>query len=260
MSTPHTARKTALPRIVGGLRVYAASYLSRQAKPLHRLARDAALPTPLAWAALRGEGIVRLRFCRCFEQLGFSWQDGEQLMQLWPRLGCHTGLVFDLLARAGVFVALSTQFKLPEPSPDLAWQLYCGIVDTLERENQTALLALITDDYWLHHWRIQFPQDAGAATPSATVLRQRLHKTLQARHKLPVELREQFSADNDQARFHLRYRLCPPGQDKGPWIDLPEHTGTRLKPIKLAAYQLALQEGILPLDGERKTQIEVGRV
>ena len=178
-------------------------------------------------------------------------------MKLWPRLGCHHGLVFDLLSRAGVFRALSTQFKLPEPSPDLAWQLYCGIVDALERENQSAVLALITDDFWLHHWRIQFPQDAGApATPSATVLRQHLHKSLQRRHKLPVELREQFSTQHALAKFNLRYRLCPPGQDKGPWIDLPEHTGTRLKPLKLAAYQFALQGGTFPIDNEDNIQIE----
>ena len=240
---PGTTRKTALPRIVDGLRVYASTYLARQAKPLHRLSRDNTLPAPLAWAALRGEGLVRLRFCRCFEQLGFSWQDGERLMQLWPRLGCHTGLVFDLLARAGVFAALSTQFKLPQPSPELAWQLYCGIVDALEREDQPAVLALITDDWWLHHWRIQFPEEAGApAAPSATTLRQRLHKALQARHKRPVDLREQFSTEDAVARFRLRYRLCPPGQDKGPWVELAEHTGTRLKPLKLTAYLAALAE------------------
>lgn len=243
MSKPRALRKTALPRIVDALRTWAALYLARQAKPLHRLARDATLPAPLAWAALRGEGIVRLRFCHCFEDLGFSWQDGEKLMQLWPRLGCHTGLVFDLLARAGVFSALSTQFRLPEPTPELAWQLYCGIVDALEREGQKSLLALITDDYWLHHWRIQFPEEAGApATPSAAVLRQRLHKALQTRHKLPVELREHFTAEESQARFRLRYRLCPPGSEKGAWIELPEHTGTRLKPIKLTAYQQALAQ------------------
>jgi len=240
---PGNLRKTSLPRIVDALRVYAATYLAQQAKPLHRLSRDAALPSPLAWAALRGEGIVRLRFCHCFEQLGFSWQDGEQLMQLWPRLGCHHGLVFDLLARAGVFSALSTQFKLPEPSPELAWQLYCGIVDALDRENEKALLAQITDDYWLHHWRIQFPQEAAvSATPTATTLRQQLHKALQTRHKLPVELRENFTADAAHARFRLRYRMCPPGADKGGWIDLPEHCGTRLKPLKLAAYQAALAD------------------
>ncbi|MDP2835213.1 MAG: hypothetical protein Q8Q28_18320, partial [Pseudomonadota bacterium] len=239
---PPPPRKTALPRIVAGLRLYAAGYLASQARPLHRLAREVALPTPLAWAALRGEGLIRLRFCHCFENLGFSWQDGERLMQLWPRLGCHSGLVFDLLARAGVFSALSTQFKLPEPSPELAWQLYCGIVDALDRDAKTDLLALITDDFWLHHWRIQFPEEAGTpATPSLTVLRQRLQKALQTRHKLPVDLRERFSSEAAEARFHLRYRLCPPGPDKGPWIELPEHTGTRLKPLKLAAYQKALE-------------------
>lgn len=242
MPTPRHLRKTSLPRIVDALRVYTASYLTLQSKPLHRLSRDAALPAPLAWAALRGEGLIRLRFCRCFEQLGFSWQDGQQLMQLWSRLGCHTGLVFDLLARAGVFSALSTQFKLPEPSPELAWQLYCGIIDALDREAQHALLDLITDDWWLHHFRIQYPEVSSADDrPSATVLRQRLHKLLQTHHKLPVELREQFATEGQQALFRLRYRLCPPGEAKGPWIELPEHTGTRLKPLKLQGYQAALQ-------------------
>lgn len=73
---------------------------------------------------------------------------------------------------------------------------------------------------------------------------------------MPVELREQFNADDAQARFRLRYRLCPPGQDKGPWIELPEHIGTRLKPLKLAAYQLALREGVQHPEGERKIDTE----
>lgn len=239
------ARKTALPRIVGGLRVYAAGYLAQQAKPLHRLAREAALPAPLAWAALRGEGVVRLRFCRYFEQLGFEWQDGERLMQLWHSIGHNPGLVFDLLARAGVFVALSSQFKLPDPTPELAWQLYCGLVDALERDGPAALLQAITDDWWLHHWRIQFPTEAATPErPSATLLRQRLHKRLQTRHQLPVELREQFSVEGNEARFRLRYRLCPPQAEKGPWIEGTEFLGPRLKPLKLAAYQQALTEWV----------------
>lgn len=241
MPSDASTRKTSLPRIVEGLRRYASLYLASQAKPLHRLGRDAVLPAPLAWAALRGEGVVRLRFCRYFEQLGFSWQDGEQLLVLWQSIGCNTGLVFDLLARAGVFAALSTQFKLPEPQPALAWQLYCGVVDALEREGACELLQLITDDWWLHHWRMQFPCQAPAAQrPSVTVLRQRLHKQLQTQHQMPVELREHFSVEGATARFRLRYRLCPPLADKGPWIEGPEHLGTRLKPLKLAAYEAAL--------------------
>ncbi len=95
----------------------------------------------------------------------------------------------------------------------------------------------------MHHWRIQFPQEAAVpATPTATALRQRLHKALQTRHKLPVELREQFTTEDAEARFRLSYRMCPPGADKGVWIELPEHSGTRLKPIKLAAYQAALAD------------------
>ena len=56
----------------------------------------------------------------------------------------------------------------------------------------------------MHHWRIQFPQEAAVpATPTATALRQRLHKALQTRHKLPVELREQFTTEDAEARFRL---------------------------------------------------------
>lgn len=234
-------RKTSLVRIVEGLRIYAAGYLASQAKPLRRLSREAALPAPLAWAALRGEGVVRLRFCRYFEQQGLHWQDAESLLQLWHSIGYNPRLVFDLLAQAGVFAALSSQFKLPDPTPELAWQLYCGVVDALDRDGSGPLLQAITDDWWLHHWRIQFPTEASQpARPGSAALRQQLHKLLQTRYQLPVELREQFCSEGDQARFRLRYRLCPPQAEKGPWIEGQEFTGPRLKPLKLAAYQQAL--------------------
>jgi len=63
------------------------------------------------------------------------------------------------------------------------------------------LLQRIADDWWLHHWRGQFPEEAGAlAIPSVATLRQRLYKALQTRHRLPIELREKFEADLGLAR------------------------------------------------------------
>lgn len=72
--------------------------------------------------------------------------------------------------------------------------------------------------------------ESPCVAPTATTLRQQLHKALQTRYKLPVELRENFTAaDTAQARFRLRYRTCRSGADKGVWIELPEHCSTRLK-------------------------------
>lgn len=240
-TAPAKRQRISFSRIVGALRVYAAEFLRLQARPLHRLASEAELPPPLAWAALRGEGIVRLRFCRHFETQGLSYESGEQLLALWPRLGHNPGLVFELLARAGVFAALSTQFRLPEPTPALAWQLYCGMIDNIERAGHDDLLELLTDRYWRHHFLNQFPANASpSAAPSIAAQRQRLHKALQKHYGLPVEIREHFDTGPAGAVFRVRWRTCPPGREKAEWTDGDTWRGPRLKPVKRQAYEAAL--------------------
>lgn len=205
---PPRIRQVPLRQIVNELARYGQHYISRQHKPLRRLAEDTPLPASLGWGALRGEGIIRLRFCHCFESLGFTWTESEKLLDLWEKIGCHRGLVFDLLAQAGIFAALSSQCHIAQPTPELAWSLYCGLADSLEREDQAALLTRLTDDLWLHHYRRMFPDaPASEKSPSLITLRQRALKALQKHYKLPVELKESFTTDSGLAGFSLRYRL-----------------------------------------------------
>ena len=204
---------------------------------------DAPLPTPLQILAWEGEAHARLRFKALFAEYQFFDED-KSLISLWHSIAVKEGLLFDLLGKAGLYSALSTECKLPIPTPAVSVQLYFALLGTLYDSKNSKLnqhlLGLITDAFWKYHFCQLYPSKPYTAQKiNLTVLRQRLQKTLQIHNSLPIEIREKFNTTPEQATFALRWRTIQ-REGYGQWHDEPILTGTKLKPLKRQAYEDAI--------------------
>ncbi len=150
------------------------------------------------------------------------WQDGTELTYLCERIG---------LARLA-----SQQAAIPVPDWPIQRALYAGFVFALAQGGQDHLLQLATDKVFDLALARLYPasSEAQQRTTIATS-RQRAQLHLQKALAQPIKLRERFSVEKDIAHMVLRVATT-----KGEWQDLLQCTGTRLKPLKLQAYQSVL--------------------
>lgn len=222
--------------IVGLLGQYVSGHINGSRKPLARRF-DSALPPPLALSIMRGEAILRMRFISYFESIGFSLDDPEHLWMLWNKLVVERGRIHDLVNRIGLIAAISTQMRLPAPDEELAYQLYCGLIDDLERSKEYRLLEIATDYFFRHAFLSMFPNKAPekkvARSPEG--LRASVIARLRKQLKRPFELKESFYQGDEQVEFSLRLKL------DGHWSCFPSHIGKRLKPTRLGAYEHLLE-------------------
>ena len=204
---------------------------------------DAPLPTPLQILAWEGEAHARLRFKALFAEYQFFDED-KSLISLWHSIAVKEGLLFDLLGKAGLYSALSTECKLPIPTPAMSVQLYFALLGTLYDSKNPKLnhhlLGLITDAFWKYHFCQLYPSKPYTSQKtSLSILRQKLQKALQIHCSLPIELRERFNTAAQQATFTLRWRTVL-HKEYGTWHEEPTLTGTKLKPLKRQAYEDAI--------------------
>lgn len=215
-----------------------AGYIGHAIRRLRRPpAREAeGLPAPFELAWLRGEATLRLRFFDLFEGR-FGLDDPARLLALWQEFVLKRGHIADLVRRIGLPRALASQGALPEVDDEVAYRLYCGLLDDLARNGEAYHLALATDDFFRHLFMQQFPRFTRDSDPAkdANALRLKAEVQLAKHLGLPVEIRESFTESPEGARFRLRYK--PRGDA---WQDLPEHAGPRLRPLRLTAYQALL--------------------
>ncbi len=191
-------------------------------------------PPPLKLAFLRGEALLTLRFVAWCESLDLGLADDPaNVWVLHQKLIADRGRILDLVNRIGLFSAVSRQTTLPQQEPELAYRLYCGLLDDLERGEEFRLLEIATDFLFLHAFRGLFP-DRAVARPdasSAEGLRAGALSRLRKHFKQAVEIKESFRQAEDSVEFRLRLKL------RERWHDLPPHSGKRLKPTRLAAWQ-----------------------
>lgn len=150
------------------------------------------------------------------------WQDGTELTYLCERIG---------LARLA-----SQQAAIPVPDWPIQRSLYAGFVFALAQGGHSDLLKLATDKVFELALARLYP--ATSETRQRTTIatsRQRAQLHLQKALTQPVKLRESFSVQEGIAHMALRMATA-----KGEWQDLLQCTGTRLKPLKLQAYQAVM--------------------
>ncbi len=218
------------------------TYLEREVRRLERPLKpraDAGLPPAFELAFLRGEAILRLRFLAFCETFGFGLEQTDILRDLWGRFITNRSRIAELLRKCGLVEALATQAALPVADDELAYHLYCGLLDDLERQGERELLRLATDAFWTHHFRELFPKVAPkvqAPKKDREDLRFQALTRLTKRHKQPVDLRESFSQEPDRVTFHLKLKI-----GDGPWQPQPEISAKRLKGARHAAYAALLK-------------------
>lgn len=229
----NSTRLRYLPQWIDILSVHVSGWAL--ARPLKARTAET-LPPPFLLMALRGEGILRTRFC--------DWADDspldsspDQLLRLWTALWEEGAEIQLLCERIGLSRLAGEQAAIPVPTWAVQRSLYACFLAGLANEQRHDLLLLATDKLFSLALARQFP--AGAATPeriTLTTLRQRAHTHIQKALALPIKLRERFATEENAAHFTLRVAV-----NKGEWQDLLDCRGTRLKPIKRQGYQAALQ-------------------
>jgi hypothetical protein len=220
------------------LRKYLDAEIGHLERPLKRR-QDHSLPPAFEVAFLRGEAILRLRFFLTFETLGLGLEQPDLLLDLWAKLVLDRRRIVELAHRAGLVAALATQASLPEATDEHVFQLYCGLLDDLERRQDARLLELATGAFFRHHFRELFPRYAGAkpaVRKDRETLRFQAQTRLSKRHKQPVEIKESFQQEEHEVRFRLRVKI-----GDGEWQDQPEVTAGRLKGARMAAYKRLLK-------------------
>lgn len=193
-------------------------------------------PPPLALSILRGEAILRLRFIAYFETVGLGLDEPARLWALWNNLVLDRGRILDLVNRIGLIAAVSTQVQLPKQDEELAYQMYCGLLNDLERNEEYRLLEIASDYFFRHAFFSLFPNKVPETKlkMNAESLRSSVMSRLSKKLKRPFELKESFRQAEDAVEFRLRLKL------DGQWNELPVSHGKRLKPTRLDAYQQLL--------------------
>lgn len=226
------ARLRYLPQWIDILSVYVAGWST--ARPQKGRTAEA-LPAPLLMLALRGEGVLRLRFADWATHSPLAAAPDQSLM-LWNSLWDDGAEIKPLCERIGLALLASEHTAIPVPTWPVQRALYACFVARLAQEQRDDLLQLVTDKLFALALARQFP--AAAVTPervTLSTLQQRAHIHIQKALARPVKLRERALTETETAHFTLRVAV-----DKGGWQDLLEFHGPRLKPLKMQAYQAAL--------------------
>lgn len=223
--------------IVDQLQGYVALNIKQPRKPLARAAALKSLPPALKLSFLRGDALLTTRFFSWCEEIGFGLTAPDQALSLHEKLIGNRGKIADLVNRIGLFRAIATQATLPQMDAELAYKIYCGLLDDLHQTEHFRLFELATARFFEFSFRGLFPHRSATEKTGTdlSALRQRAESKLRKAFNQPFEFKESFTAENDQVSFHLRIKL------KNRWHHLPSHQGSRLKPTRLAAYEALIQ-------------------
>jgi len=228
-----TPRLRYLPQWIDAFATQVASWSS--ARPLKARSADT-LPARLLLMALHGEGLLRSRFCQWAETTPLI-ASPEKILALWASLWDDCAELLYLCERIGLAGIASQQMTIPAPDWPVQRSLYAAFILALAEDERHDLLQLATDMVFALALARQFP--AHSTLPervTLSTLQQRAHTHIQKALALPVKLREHFTTEADAAHFTLRVAV-----NKGRWQDLLACHGTRLKPLKMQAYQSALE-------------------
>lgn len=224
-----SARLRYLPQWIDTLSSHVGAWSS--ARPLKGRSAET-LPPPLLMLALRGEGVLRARFCDWADDSPLAMAS-DQLLLLWASLWDEGAEILHLCERIGLARLASEHVAIPVPTWAVQRSLYACFIANLAEERRQDLLLLATDKVFALALARQFPHVAAAPERvTLSTLQQRAHTNIQKALAQPVKLRERFTTTENEAHFALRVSV-----NKGVWQELLECHGTRLNPLKRAGYQ-----------------------
>ena len=224
--------------IISKLQPYVIGLSGTRKLSARRSVAGTSLPPVLALSIMRGEAILRLRFMAYFDTLDMGLDNPEHLWTLWQKLIVERGRIHDLVNRIGLISVISSQTNLPSPDAELAYQLYCGLIDDLDRADEFALLEIGTDYFFRHAFLSLYPSKIPrkAAEKSPEGLRASVMGRLRKFFRRPFEIKESFRQEETSVEFHLKIKF------DGRWHDLPTYVGKRLKSTRMDAYEHLLND------------------
>jgi hypothetical protein len=180
----------------------------------------------------RGEALLVEAFFNFMEAANVA--DPSRQLELWDTLISKGGYILDLAQRIGLMNCFTTlPTKKPEQAAYVAW---CIFLDSLRRENDTNLKNIATKSLFKHYFIGLYPEKNIKKKENLLTLRRRLEGKLRRHWGLNMELKESFTTENDSCEFSIRIK---PYEE--PQQTLITHTGTRLKPTKIEAYNFLLK-------------------
>lgn len=197
------------------------------------------LPPLYQVMAYQGEAILLDRFFGVIRQkIGINTSHQEYL-KFWEHSTQNHGFILDFISR-------SEWLRVLQISPDSvitnaqAKTLYC-IFLAVVAERSPDKLSLVCDDFFIHLYQQQFPENAHEAKDTSTdQLRHKLTYKLRRLKNLPCEVKESFVQTEHNVTFSLRYR----DSKKDTWCTLITLERPRLKTARLAAYEALLEGGL----------------
>jgi hypothetical protein len=209
--------------------------------PLPDTHGQATLPAPYELAALRGEGILRLRFFGAFMDKVPVTLDANQQIAAWQALVEDGGHITAWVERLGVAKALRREAQLGIDANTQSRKLYAVLLDALQAQ-APELLPWAVEGYFWHCWRQQFPstpsKPGGEGTTDSDLQRTRLVRELRKQHGNRVEVKESFVQSSGAVDFSVLWRAT----QSEPWQTLHQTNRPRLKTARLAAYSEAMAE------------------
>ncbi|MEN9671414.1 MAG: hypothetical protein RL018_1691 [Pseudomonadota bacterium] len=208
--------------------------------PLADTHGQAALPAPYELAALRGEGILRLRFFSAFMDKVPVTLDADQQIAAWQALVEDGGHITAWVERLGVAKALRREAQIGAHANAQSRKLYAVLLDALQTQ-APELLPWAVEGYFWHCWRQQFPSTAAGEDNNSNdtdVLRARLVRNLRKLHSNRVEIKESFTQSEEAVDFSVLWRK----DQANPWQTLHHVNRPRLKTARLAAYAEAMRK------------------
>lgn len=243
-----------LAHIITPIRQYLKSHGAKFKPRLGKVTPDC-LPAPYEAAALRGEGVLRVRFFDLLESKGVT--DPQRQLEIWQALIVDRGRIIDYVQRIGLLAMAAGQnatlqnLQARSDFADWAFKLYCGLLDDLSRQPEQTLFELACPRLILHHFVGLYPKSPQPKKADPEQLRQKAIRQLQKYWGAEIQLKESFQTSEQTVTFALR--LKPPG---AAWIELLQLTGSRLKTVRIQGYQQLLA-GLK--NGEyRREVLEVG--
>lgn len=194
---------------------------------------DMELPPPLEICKRRGEALLVQEFFEFIGQIGII--DAARQLELWEILIARGTYLLDLAQRIGLMNHFTTPpARKPEQAAYTAW---CIFLDSLRCASEQNLIHIATHEVFLHFYIGLYPKANNDKARSHGNLRLQALVKLRKYWGLEAELKESFVTEDDKCVFSIR--LKSPGYS---WKTLTTVTAERLKPARLEAFTLLLDE------------------
>jgi len=216
------------------------AYLSQQSTHAFHGKKDhngKTLPPHLEWMRLRGEAFLVKRFFSYFEQHHihdvnsqlFFWEQFKSNPEALPLLSLRTGLIAIFKTQVGQAYLEQT------PEHEQHSVAYCCLLWDIHQQKNHTLLNTVTDVFFGYFAATIFPPES--RQHDTNKIKQEISKQLARLWNIRPDIRESFSETEEGISFSLIARM----NSHAPHT-LITLNGKRLKPTRLKACQMALQQ------------------